>query len=77
MQFYHFRINHSIDAYYVIDDGPLIHGIDELIKHYQIDPHGLPCKLSHEFVHNMTLPSISRAIGHTNPLHTAAALVCK
>ena len=75
--FYHFRISHSIDAYYVLDDGPLIHGIDELIKHYQIDPHGLPCKLAYEFVHNTILPSSARIIGTTNPLHTAAACVCK
>ena len=77
MTFYHFRISHSIDAYYVLDDGPLIHGIDELIKHYQIEPHGLPCRLATEFVHSMVLPSISRVIGNTNPLHSAAACVCK
>ncbi len=74
--FYHYRINHSIDAYYVLDDGPLIHGLDELIKHYQLDPHGLPCRLSLKFVPNAVLPSNSRVIGNTNPLHLAVACVC-
>jgi hypothetical protein len=96
--FYHYRIGHSIDAYYVLDDGkqtkknkrfcfslvyfctveklgPLIHGLDELIKHYQYDPHGLPCKLNSMFVPNMTLPTNSRIIGNTNPLHIAASCV--
>jgi hypothetical protein len=74
--FFHFRINHSIDAYYVLDDGPLIHGLDELIKHYQLNPHGLPCRLSTKFVHKSVLPANSRIVGNTNPLHIAAACVC-
>ena len=78
MNFYHYRIGHSIDAYYVLDDGPLIHGLDELIKHYQFDPHGLPCRLNLAFVPNgTTLPSNSRIIGNTNPLHIAVSCVCK
>jgi hypothetical protein len=97
--FYHYRISHSIDAYYVLgkhiienfedllklsssfikkDDGPLIHGLDELVKHYQFDPHGLPCRLSSKFVPSkIILPSNSRIIGNTNPLHVAVACVCK
>lgn len=73
---YHFRINHSIDAYYVLDDGPLIHGLDELIKHYQNNPHGLPCRLNTKFIPKYTLPANSRAIGNTNPLHFAVACIC-
>ena len=73
---FHYRIGHSIDAYYVLDDGPLIHGLDELIKHYQYDPHGLPCKLNSMFVPSMTIPTNSRILGNTNPLHTAASCVC-
>lgn len=75
--FYHYRIGHSIDAYYVLDDGPLIHGLDELIKHYQFDPHGLPCRLNLAFVPYGVLPSNSRIIGNTNPLHIAVSCVCK
>ncbi len=76
--FYHYRIGHSIDAYYVLDDGPLIHGLDELIKHYQFDPHGLPCRLNLAFVPNgSTLPTNSRIIGNTNPLHIAVSCVCR
>ena len=41
MSFYHFRICNSIDSYYVLDDGPVIHGIDELINHYQIGMFGV------------------------------------
>ena len=74
---YHYRISHSIDAYYVLDDGPLIHGLDELIKHYQYDPHGLPCRLNQKFVPKDILPCNSRIIGNTNPLHLAVACVCK
>ena len=73
---YHYRISHSIDAYYVLDDGPLIHGLDELIKHYQFDPHGLPCRLSLKFVPKMILPANARIIGNTNPLHVAVSCVC-
>lgn len=72
---YHYRINHSIDAYYVVDDGPLIHGLDELIKHYRYNSHGLPCSLNSKFVPNSILPSTSRAVGATNPLHSAVACV--
>lgn len=72
---FHYRINHSIDAYYVLDDGPLIHGLDELIKHYRLDPHGLPCRLSVRFVPNTCLPPIARVIGNTNPLHLAVSCV--
>ena len=75
--FYHYRINHSIDAYYVLDDGPLIHGLDELIKHYQYEPHGLPCRLNYKFVPKSILPSNARIIGNTNPLHLAVSCVCK
>ena len=60
----------------MLDDGPLIHGLDELIKHYQLDPHGLPCRLSMRFVPNVVLPSNSRVIGNTNPLHLAVSCVC-
>ncbi|CAF0796674.1 unnamed protein product [Brachionus calyciflorus] len=74
---YHYRVNHSIDAYYVLDDGPLIHGLDELIKHYRLDPHGLPCRLSTRFVPNSILPSISRVLGYTNPLHLACSCVAE
>ena len=74
--FYHYRIGHSIDAYYVLDDGPLIHGLDELIRHYQFDPHGLPCKLNLMFVPNMPVPTNSRILGNNNPLHIAASCVC-
>lgn len=72
---FHYRINHSIDSYYVLDDGPLIHGMDELIKHYRLDPHGLPCRLSARFVPKTTLPSTSRIIGNSNPLHLAVSCV--
>ena len=56
--------------------GPLIHGLDELIKHYQYDPHGLPCHLNTMFVPNIILPTNSKIIGNTNPLHRAASCVC-
>jgi serine/threonine protein kinase len=72
---YHYRISHSIDAYYVLDDGPLIHGLDQLIKQYQLNSHGLPCKLNARFVPKMPLPSSTRLIGYTNPLHSAAACI--
>lgn len=77
-QFYHYRVSHSIDAYYVLDDGPLIHGLDELVRHYQFDPHGLPGRLSTRFVPSgMCLPSTARVLGHTNPLHLASSSLCK
>lgn len=78
-QFYHYRICHTIDAYYVLDEGPVIHGLDELVRHHQIEPHGLPCRLSAWFVPAPTairLPATARLNGITNPLHLACASLC-
>lgn len=49
------------------------------MRHHQIEPHGLPCRLSAWFVLAPTairLPATARLNGITNPLHLACASLC-
>jgi hypothetical protein len=67
--------NKSFSSFYIflsiLDSGPQIGGIENIIKYYQEHPDGLICTLSHEFVQGQPPPNASRCIGSTNTLHRA------
>ncbi|CAG0882307.1 unnamed protein product [Darwinula stevensoni] len=68
----HFQIRQmGDDAFYAIDEGPVIHGLDTLIQYYQEDDHGLPFKLGRMCI-GMPPPHDTRKHGRTNLLHRAA-----
>jgi hypothetical protein len=69
---HHYKVTYTIDAYYVIGDGPLIHGLDQLVLKYQTNKHGLPCILSKHFVPGEQLPLKTKLLGKTNLLHESA-----
>ena len=69
---HHYKVTYTVDAYYMIGDGPLVHGLDQLVIKYQTNKHGLPCPLSKKFVIGEPLPLKSRLFGKTNQLHQSA-----
>ncbi|XP_064615237.1 tyrosine-protein kinase HTK16-like [Liolophura sinensis] len=67
---YHFVIQNQCEGHYRIDQGPVIHGLDELIQRYKENDHGLPHKLT-QFCIDQPPPHQARKFGHTNILHRA------
>lgn len=68
----HFQIRHKFDNCFQIDDGPIMQGIDNIIKHHKEKKDGLPCTLT-DFVRGYPLPDTLRCQGQTNLLHMAVA----
>ncbi|CAL1272831.1 unnamed protein product [Larinioides sclopetarius] len=67
----HYQIRrHGEDAFFSIDDGPIIHGLEMLISYYQEDAQGLSTKLC-QMCKAQPPPSDSRRHGRTNLLHRA------
>ncbi|XP_059483949.1 tyrosine-protein kinase Shark [Neocloeon triangulifer] len=66
-----FRHGHEEDAFYSIDSRTIIHGLEQLIEHYQEEPNGLVTLLSKNFVAKDPPPHYSRRNGRTNLLHRA------
>ncbi|CAG0920715.1 unnamed protein product [Notodromas monacha] len=56
------------DAFYSIDGGPVVHGLDALIEQYQLRRGGLPCCLQFRLP-GMPPPAETRRHGRTNLLH--------
>jgi hypothetical protein len=71
---YHFQIINQIDSYFFITYGRTgqFHGLDSLILYFQERSHGLPCKLSSQFIPGECLPKKYQLYGFTNPLHLCA-----
>ncbi|XP_041356716.1 tyrosine-protein kinase HTK16-like [Gigantopelta aegis] len=67
---YHFQIHQVFDGVYQMEDGRVIHGLDQLIVYYNNGAHELPTKLSN-FCKAWAPPSHSRKYGVTNLLHRA------
>lgn len=67
----HYQIRrHGEDAFFNIDEGPIIHGLEVLINHYQDDAQGLSTKLS-KMCKGQPPPHDTRRHGRTNLLHRA------
>ncbi|XP_023237515.1 tyrosine-protein kinase shark-like [Centruroides sculpturatus] len=67
----HYQIRrHGEDAFFNIDEGPIIHGLEVLINHYQEDAQGLSTKLS-KMCKGQPPPHDTRRHGRTNLLHRA------
>ncbi|GFT73185.1 tyrosine-protein kinase HTK16 [Nephila pilipes] len=67
----HYQIRrHGEDAFFSIDDGPIVHGLEMLISYYQEDAQGLSAKLG-QMCRAQPPPSDSRRHGRTNLLHRA------
>ncbi|CAH1781694.1 unnamed protein product [Owenia fusiformis] len=66
----HFQIQRTGDAFYCIDEGPIIHGLDDLVDHYNADADGLPTNLQ-EICMGTPPPEHARRFGVTNYLHRA------
>jgi hypothetical protein len=58
-------------AYFLSDSKTIIHGLEQLIEHYQEDVNGLVVQLSKLFAANEPPPHYSRRNGRTNLLHRA------
>lgn len=68
----HFQIRHKFDNCFQIDDGPIMQGIDNIVKHHREMKDGLPCLLT-SFIPGSSLPDSLRCHGQTNFLHMAVA----
>ncbi|XP_015921309.1 tyrosine-protein kinase HTK16 isoform X2 [Parasteatoda tepidariorum] len=67
----HYQIRrHGGDAFFSIDGGPIVHGLEMLISYYQEDAVGLSTKLG-QMCKGQPPPSDSRRHGRTNLLHRA------
>ncbi|GFV19457.1 tyrosine-protein kinase Shark [Trichonephila clavipes] len=67
----HYQIRrYGEDAFFSIDDGPIVHGLEMLISYYQEDAQGLSTKLGH-MCKAQPPPPDSRRHGRTNLLHRA------
>ncbi|XP_065333958.1 tyrosine-protein kinase Shark [Cloeon dipterum] len=66
-----FRHGHEEDAFYSIDSRTIIHGLEQLIEHYQEEGKWLVTPLSNEFLPKDPPPHYSRRNGRTNLLHRA------
>ncbi|GAB6021261.1 hypothetical protein CHUAL_003875 [Chamberlinius hualienensis] len=67
----HYQIRkHDEDAFFSIDEGPIIHGLETLIEYYRKDASGLSTKLG-PFVRGQAPPADCRLHGRTNLLHRA------
>lgn len=67
----HYQIRrHGEDALFNIDEGPIFHGLEELIEHYQHEANGLVTQLG-EMCKGKPPPAESRRHGKTNLLHRA------
>ncbi|XP_023930446.1 tyrosine-protein kinase HTK16-like [Lingula anatina] len=66
----HYQITCSADTMFQIDEGPLIQGLEQLIKYYQSSANGLPTKLT-TFCHAKPPPMSTRRAGRSNILHRA------
>ena len=69
----HFQINCLGDNKFVIDDGPIFQGLDSLVRHYQSDSDGLPCKLSSVYCKGQTPPLSALKYGVDIELHRACS----
>ncbi|KFM71953.1 Tyrosine-protein kinase HTK16, partial [Stegodyphus mimosarum] len=67
----HYQIRrHGEDAFFSIDDGPIVHGLEMLIAYYQENAQGLSTKLE-QICKGQPPPSDTRRHGRTNLLHRA------
>lgn len=55
----------------LLDSKTIIHGLEQLIEHYQEDVNGLVVQLSKNYAANEPPPHYSRRNGRTNLLHRA------
>ncbi|KAH3722026.1 hypothetical protein DPMN_064975, partial [Dreissena polymorpha] len=69
-EFFHFQITMVKPCHFSIDEGPVIHGLDRLIKNYQEKAQGLPTNLT-LFCKCKAPPDEQRQKGATNLLHRA------
>ncbi|XP_074658431.1 tyrosine-protein kinase HTK16-like isoform X1 [Tubulanus polymorphus] len=69
-QFFHYQISKIGDAFFTINNSPVIHGIEKVIDHYKIENRGLAHKLT-AFSRNTAPPPGLRRYGPTNILHQA------
>ncbi|XP_065056009.1 tyrosine-protein kinase HTK16-like [Rhopilema esculentum] len=69
-QVLHFQVHCTGDNRFSIDDGPIFHGLDTLILHYQVKSDGLPCRLT-TFSRGSLPPLQALKYGIDTPLHVA------
>ncbi|CAG2220521.1 SHARK [Mytilus edulis] len=67
---YHFQIKEIYKGHYQIDEGPIVHGLDKLVTHYQSSPNGLITQLTQHCCAEIP-PNKARQLGQTNVLHRA------
>lgn len=73
---YHVKIEHVEDAYFRLQDGTIVHGLDEMIELFSVENKSiLPCKLTN-FVQGIFPPNSSIKFGHTNILHKVVQENC-
>ena len=71
-QVLHFQVHCNGDNRFSIDDGPIFHGLDTLVCHYQSLPDGLPCRLT-TFCRGELPPTQALKFGVETPLHKACS----
>lgn len=67
---YHFQIKEIYKGHYQIDEGPIVHGLDKLVSHYQMSSNGLITQLTRHCEAEIP-PNKARQLGQTNVLHRA------
>lgn len=67
---YHFQIKEIYKGHYQIDEGPIVHGLDKLVSHYQSSHNGLITQLTQHCCAEIP-PNKARQMGQTNVLHRA------